>query len=105
MRQTRKQYHNRLALRGKKIGFDEALARVKREIKRRAIADGVIEDPSQRKPRAEWNWCLEDKDGTVFADTRSEARNLIKKALGVRKLPPDIIIVKVGPHAQGANPS
>ena len=105
MRRTRLEYFDAIPRRPRKISYDEALAMVKRQIKRKAIADGVIEDPSQRKPRVEWNWCLEDKDGTVFADTRSEARNLIKKALGVRKLPSDLIIVNVDLRAQGANPS
>jgi hypothetical protein len=100
MRQTRRQYHDRLPLRSRKIGFEEALARVKREIKRRAVADGVIIDPTRRPPRYEWDWeCLSAGDaGTVQADTRSQARSLIKSALGLRKkdrLPIDTTIIKV----------
>jgi len=98
MRQTRQQYENRLPLRSRKIGFEEALARVKREIKRKAVADGVIIDPARRPPHHEWLWALGDKGGSVRADTRSEARSLIKPLLGLRKkdrLPLDTTIIKV----------
>ena len=99
MRQTRRQYQDRLPLRSRKIGFEEALARVKREIKRRAVADGVIVDPIKRPPRHQWDWeCLSrGNGGTVLADTRSEARSLIKSILGLRKkdrLPLDTTITK-----------
>ena len=100
MRQTRRQYQDRLPLRSRKIGFEEALARVKREIKRRAVVDGVIVDPATRPPRHEWDWeCLSaGNGGTVHADTRSQARSLIKSILGLRKkdrLPVDTTIIKV----------
>ena len=98
MRQTRRQYEDRLPLRSRKIGFEKALARVRREIKRKAVADGVIVDPAQRPPRHQWQWSLGDKGGSVRADTRSEARGLIKSKLGLRKkgrLPLDTTIIKV----------
>ena len=99
MRQTRRQYENRLPLRSRKIGFEEALARVKREIKRKTVTDGVIVDPAQRPPRYQWQWkCLSrGNSGTVRANTRSEARSLIKSRLGLRKkdrLPLDTTIIK-----------
>ena len=100
MRQTRQQYQDRLPLRSRKIGFEEALARVEREIKRKAVADGVIVDPAQRPPRHQWQWeCLsQGNGGTVRANTRSEARSLIKSKLGLRRkdrLPLDTTIIKV----------
>jgi len=100
MRQTRRQYQDRLPLRSRKIGFEEALARIKREAKRRMVADGIIVDPSKRPPRHQWDWeCLSaGKGGTVQADTRSESRSLIRSMLGLRKkdrLPMDTTIIKV----------
>jgi hypothetical protein len=119
MRRTRREYFDSLTFRPRKISFDEALAFVKRQIKRKAIADGVIYDPAQRPPRHKWAWQLSPgtisatfnmKDGElhsvtenptggiVDADTRSEARSLIKAKLGLRRkdrLPVGITIIKV----------
>jgi len=100
MRQTRRQYQDRLPLPSRKIGFEEALARVKREIKRKAAADGVIVDPSKRPPRHEWWWELGKQNGVVRADTRSQARSLIKAELNLRRnqrLPVGILIAKCVP--------
>ncbi len=105
MRQTRQQYQSRLPLRRRKIGFEEALALVKREVKRRMVADGVIADPAKRPPRFHWNWECTGKSGTVQADTRSDARGLIKSKLGLRKkdrLPIDTTIIKVEPATKGS---
>jgi hypothetical protein len=119
MRRTRREYFDSLPFRIPKTNFDEVLALVKRQIKRKAIADGVIVDPAQRPPRCKWAWELPAgaisatfnmKDGElhsvtenptggiVDADTRSEARGLIKSKLGLRKkdrLPIGITIIKV----------
>jgi len=73
------------------------MARIKRQIKRKAVTDGVIVEPSKRPPRFEWLWALGDQCGSVRANTRSEARSLIKTVLGLRKtdrLPVNIDIVK-----------
>jgi hypothetical protein len=118
-RTTRFQYFERLPFRRRKISFDEALGMVKRQIKRKAVADGLIVDPATRPPKCQWAWeCppgtisatynMKDGEllsvtenptsGVVAANTRSEARSLIKKQLGVSKkdrLPAGIVITKV----------
>lgn len=111
MRRTRKQYHEEslrlLRPAPVKKTFQEALAMVKRQMKRQAIADGVILDPRLNPPRFEWHWEWPSHDGKyavfggkVFANTRSEARSLIKKELGLKKrLPTNIVLVKVDPDA------
>jgi hypothetical protein len=100
-----------------KLTKRQILTKLQREVKRRMIADGVIEDPSQREPRFEWHWEYVDSvlgnlvhhgGGVVKADTRSEARALIKEELGrtvpttfsnLKRLPHNISIVKVVPNA------
>lgn len=65
------------------------MAKVKRQIKRKAVADGVIVDPATRPPRFTWAWERHDSEkpvgGIVKANTRSEARSLIKSQLGIPK--------------------
>lgn len=100
MRRTRREYFDSLPFRPRKIGFDEALALIKRQIKRKAIADGLIVDPANRPPRHKWAWeiPLSSSGGIVEADTRSEARGIIKAKLGYSKkhrLPIGITIIKV----------
>jgi hypothetical protein len=78
-----------------KFTYEEVLGYLKRQMKRQMIADGLIVDPSKAPPKYLWNWYHEDKNGEVTANTRGEARSLIKKALGVspnKRLPLDIII-------------
>lgn len=110
MRRTRNQYLDSLPRRPRKVGFQEALEKVKRQIKREAIADGVILDPKLNPPRYEWHWQSDDRDGVVRANTRGEARGLIKQALGLRKkdrLPVTVAIVRIDPDAhceRGPNP-
>ncbi len=110
MRRTRLEYYESLPRRPRKIGFHEALAMVKRQITRKAIADGLILDPRLNPPRYEWHWESDGQTGIVHANTRSEARSLIKQKLGLRKkdrLPTYVTIVKVDPDAsceRGPNP-
>ncbi len=86
MKQTRWQYMTQLSQRMKrKIGFDEALEMLKRQIKRKAIADGLIVDPAKRPPRFSWAWEFAGQSGIVEADSRSDARGLIKTKLGITK--------------------
>ena len=118
MRRTRREYFESLPFRQPKASFDDVLALVKRQIKRKAIADGLIVDPAKRPPRCKWAWELpaaktvtfnmeegtllgvkeNPTGGIVDADTRSEARSLIKSKLGLRKkdrLPVGITIIEV----------
>jgi len=110
MRRTRIEYLESLPRRPHKIGYQEALSRVKREIKRKAIADGVILDPRLNPPRFEWHWECNGQNGMVRANTRSEARGLVKEKHGLRKkdrLPTHATLVKVEPDAdcpKGPNP-
>lgn len=108
MRRTRVEYFESLPRRPRKIGYQEALAKVKREIKRKAIAGGVILDPRLNPPRFEWHWELDGQTGIVRANTRSEARGLVKKTLGLKeRLPVHTAITKVDPDAscpKGPNP-
>jgi hypothetical protein len=75
-----------------------------RELKRRLIASGQMSDPSLAPPKYEWHWAIGDRNqgGVVEANTKGEARALIKGALGLRKkdtLPSVIKIVRVTPDA------
>jgi len=99
-RRTRSEFLASRPKRDRRVGFHEALAMVQRQIKRKAIADGVIVDPARRLPRNTWFWTLDGRSGSVRADTRSQARSLVKDRLGLRRkdrLPLDIIITK-GPE-------
>ena len=76
------------------------MAKVKRQIKRKAVADGVIVDPAKRPPRHTWAWECPDglTGGIVKANTRSEARSLIKSRLSIpkkRRLPIGTTIIEV----------
>jgi hypothetical protein len=102
MRRTRRQYQDSLPVHPRKVTFEEALVKVKRQIKRKAVADGMIVDPSKRPPRHTWAWECHNGEGPVGgivkADTRSEARSLIKAKLGIpkkRRLPIDTTIIEV----------
>ena len=102
MRRTRREYQDSLPVHPHKFTFEEALAKVKRQIKRKAVADGLIVDPSKRLPRHTWAWECHDSEGPVGgivkADTRSEARSLIKSKLGIpkkRRLPLETNIIEV----------
>ena len=110
MRRTRIEYFESIPHRPRKVSYDEALAMVKRQIKRKAITDGVILDPRNNPPRFEWHWELDGQTGIVRGNTRSDARACIKEKVGLKKkdrLPVHITIVKVDPDAdcpRGANP-
>lgn len=110
MRQTRIEHFDSLPHRQRKISFHDALEMVKRQMKRKAIADGLILDPRDNPPRFEWHWELDGQNGIVSANDRSEARGLIKQKLGLKKkdrLPVHITIIKVDPDAncpRGSNP-
>ena len=102
MRRTRREYQDSLPVHPHKLTFGEALGKVRRQIKRKAVADGLIEDPARRPPRHTWAWECYDSEGPVGgivkADTRSEARSLIKSKLGIpkkRRLPFDTAIIEV----------
>ena len=102
MRQTRREYHDSLPIRPRKFTFEDGLAMVQRQIKRKAVADGLIVDPAERPPRHQWAWQHHNNEGpvngVVEANTRSEARSLIKTKLGIPKkcrLPIDTTIIEV----------
>jgi len=73
--------------------------RLFREVKRRLIADGRIEDTSKRAKKYQYHWTVGDRDqgGIVLADHAGEARGLIKKQIGIKKgrLPQCIKIVRI----------
>lgn len=75
------------------------LAFLYREVKRRLIKDGKIDDPSKRPPKYQYHWTVGDRDqgGIVVANTMGEARGLIKKQIGIKKgrLPQCIKIVRI----------
>jgi hypothetical protein len=80
-----------------------AIDAIGRKIKRDMIDNGLIADPSKRAPRHRWAWqCGEPGDrkgGIVAADTRSQARALIKKEMGLKpqhRLPVGIQIEIIG---------
>jgi hypothetical protein len=78
----------------------EFLVKVQREMKRRMIADGVIEDPRTKRPKFDWHWSIgETTGGIVQANTRGEARAQIKHRLKLHRLPVGITIIKIAPNA------
>jgi hypothetical protein len=114
MRRTRKEFLDSIPHRPRKTNFNEVLGLVKRQIKRKAIADGLIVDPATRPPRYQWAWeipktatfnvedgkllSVNETSGIVEANTKGEARSLIKSQLGLRKkdrLPLAIVVTKV----------
>src|SRR5438105_3742326 len=99
VRQTRLEYTNKVG-RGPKVSASEFMAKVKRLMKRRMVADGVIE-PTSTRPKFDWQWSNDAGTigGTVQANTRGEARALIKKELGRPITPGYIQIEKVIPNA------
>lgn len=67
-----------------------------RQFRRDMIAKGLLKDEA-KKPKSFWTYPISlGKSGRVEAFTRSEARSLIKKELGVSRLPPGFKIEKVG---------
>lgn len=71
----------------------DLIQRIFRETRRQLIRDRVIMDPSKRPKKYLFTWSYGNLTGEVYSDTKSEARSLIKKDLGVKKrLPPEISI-------------
>lgn len=98
-RMTRAQYYENSVLpqrRRKKITRKEAQGILNRIFKRTAVEKGLI-DPS--KPKFRWQWHFNGESGEVQANTRGEARGLVKTALGVKKgrLPVGVTLFNVGP--------
>lgn len=92
------------------LSLKEAVAKVRRHMKRLAIADGHITDPAKLPPKWEWHWGISERGaptaigvgGIVRANTKGEARALIKRELGCKpkeRLPHCIQIVRVKPNA------
>ena len=93
IRQTRLEFNlSQTRLRGPKLTADEFMARVKRLMGRRMLADGVVEAKSSE---VDWNWCnaAGTIGGTVRANTKSEARALIKKQLA-GPIPPGYLTIE-----------
>lgn len=67
----------------RKYEAHEVLAYLARAGKRSEKAAGIDTD----KPKSKWAWECEccEKSGEVMAYTRSEARSLVKKELGLKK--------------------
>lgn len=110
-RLNRRDYEAMLPVPAQKKTFADAMAMIRRTVKRAAIAAGHIEDPATKRPKWDWHWSLPtylhnylgDDDcpgGIVAANTKGEARSLIKKALGTKHaLPSTIHIIRVAPNA------
>jgi len=80
----------------KKSSVAETNAFLSRKFRRDMAAAGLISDEDKKQPIV-WTYPISlGKRGIVKAFTRSEARSLIKKALGVSRLPPGFAIDKVG---------
>lgn len=66
-------------------------------VKRQLIDDGTIMDPAKRPPLYRFEWSWGDIKGNVVADTKSDARSLVKHALALPKkarLPKGVIITR-----------
>lgn len=90
----------------------EAIDAIGRKIRRDMIANNLMPDPKKRAPRQRWAWqCGEPGDrkgGIVAADTRSQARALIKKELGLKpqhRLPVGIQIETIQEKHHANKPS
>lgn len=86
-------------LRPPKQTVGQVMEKLRRELKRRLIADGHVSDPSKAPPKYEYHWATENVGGIVQANTTGEGRAAIKRALGVAKLPKNIRIIRVVPDA------
>lgn len=87
-RMTRQQWQDRITSYtrlGRSVG--DLVSRIKRQMKRHLIRDGKIQDPATARPRFEWHWCTPEGSvgGSVSANTKGEARALVKKELGIKK--------------------
>jgi hypothetical protein len=106
IRQTRREFTQQMVrARAPKVSTFEFMARVKRLIKRRMVADGVIEPKTETKPSWEFYFRKDDGEyaqGKVGANTRGEARAAIKQLTGCKRLPADIIIEKVNADSTGS---
>ncbi len=97
IRQTRLEHKlEQTRLRAPKVSPAAFMAKVRRLIARRMVADGVVE---RKDDKPEWSFYFElgeeYRQGKVGANTRSEARSRIKELTGCKTLPTDIIIEKV----------
>jgi hypothetical protein len=66
-------------------------------MKRQLIDEGLIMDPAKRPPRYRFEWAWGDITGAVVADTKSDARSLVKRALALPKnarLPQSVVITR-----------
>jgi len=84
-RMTRHDRAAAIARKPRKLTFREAVVKVRRAIKRRLIGEGHIMDPSKRLPRFRWTYVYGEQTDVVLADTRSQAKAIIKRALGLAK--------------------
>ena len=86
-RTTRRQYQEQVAARqGVRTPTKrEVVKKAARRIIRQLIGAGQIPDPATRGPRNKFAWSFGEKYGNVKANTRSQARALIKKELGINK--------------------
>jgi len=80
-RMSRSEWRERNTIvRPNKISRADAEAIINRHIKRMAIVQGYI-DPA--KPKFTWAWSYQGQDGVVEANTRGEAKAIIKVVLEV----------------------
>jgi hypothetical protein len=103
IRQTRREYTGRVGG-GPKLSVATFMAKVKRLMKRRMAAAGVLDSP---EPSATWEFYFRKDDGEyaqgrVGANTRGEARAAIKKLTGCKRLPTDIIIERANADSTGS---
>lgn len=92
-RTTRLQRANAQPRRARKVLMPVFMDRLKRQMKRMMIADGRIANPATREPWFVWYWSLKmsaardhnTTGGTIYADTKSQAKAQIKRALGIKK--------------------
>lgn len=106
IRQTRREYGNQIG-RGPKVSVAAFMAKVKRLMARRMLADGVVEVKDD-KHLAKWEFHFGTEGtgdyglGSVRANTKSEARSAIKRLLNIKSLPADIIIEEVNEDSTGS---
>jgi hypothetical protein len=74
-----------------------AARKLAKAMKRQLIDDGLIMDPTNRPPRYRFEWVWGRLSGAVVADTKSDARSLVKRALALPKnarLPQSVVITR-----------
>lgn len=104
----------RMFRRPTKATIHNLLAKLNRERRRQLIASGLL--PAERPARFKWEWlsCPNERDddggilasvqqGVVYADTKSQAKALVKRELGITGRLPNYVSLRGEPNVVTGN--